>query len=398
MASEDTHNGLAHGTAATASAAAPASWMDRLLALRDRTVAKRSFQRAVASNPFTRFIARRKSRDLFDLVAGFVYSQVLLACVQLKLFDLLIESPLTLEQIAARTGLPLDGARRLVDAAVALRLFERRSGGRIGLGELGAPMVGNEAVGTMVEHHVALYADLSDPVRLFRGERGEGDLARYWPYAAANPGQPAALDAERVAAYSALMSASQPLVTDEIFSVYDLGQHRRLLDVGGGEGRFVRAVAARYPKLDLTLFDLPAVAARARVQNELHGLGGRIATCGGSFLDDELPRGADIATLVRVIFDHPDERAMHILRAVHRALPAGGTLLLAEPLSGTPGAERMGDAYFGVYLLAMGRGRARTFDAMASLLTQAGFTGVRKLHTDMPLHTAVILATVHDKT
>jgi demethylspheroidene O-methyltransferase len=146
------------------------------------------------------------------------------------------------------------------------------------------------------------------------------------------------------------------------------------------------------------LFDLPAVAARARVQNELHGLGGRISTCGGSFLDDELPRGADIATLVRVIFDHPDERAMHILRAVHRALPAGGTLLLAEPLSGTPGAERMGDAYFGVYLLAMGRGRARSFEAMASLLTQAGFTGVRKLHTDMPLHTAVIVATVHDKT
>ncbi len=397
MATDDTQDALHRAAPAAVNAASGASWLDRLLALRDRTVAKRSFQRAVAANPLTRFIARRKSRDLFDLVAGFVYSQVLLACVRLNIFELLLPAPLTIEQIAARLNLPHEGARRLVDAAIALRLLEHRRGGRIGLGELGAPMVGNDAVTTMIEHHVALYADLSDPVRLFRGERPDGDLARYWPYAAANPGQPTELDAERVAAYSALMSASQPLVTDEIFSVYDLGQHRCLLDVGGGEGRFARAVAQRHPRLDVQLFDLPAVAARARVQNEQHGLAQRVTTFGGSFLDDELPRGADIVTLVRVIFDHPDERALHILRAVHRALPAGGTVLLAEPLSRTPGAERMGDAYFGVYLLAMGRGRARTFEAMAALLKQAGFSGARQLHTDMPLHTAVIVATVHDK-
>ena len=39
------------------------------------------------------------------------------------------------------------------------------------------------------------------------------------------------------------------------------------------------------------------------------------------------------------------------------ALPPGGTLLLAEPMAGTPGAEPVGDAYFGFYLLAMGSGR-----------------------------------------
>ena len=42
------------------------------------------------------------------------------------------------------------------------------------------------------------------------------------------------------------------------------------------------------------------------------------------------------------------------------ALPADGTLLLAEPMAGSRGAEPVGDAYFGFYLLAMGSGRPRT--------------------------------------
>jgi demethylspheroidene O-methyltransferase len=63
---------------------------------------------------------------------------------------------------------------------------------------------------------------------------------------------------------------------------------------------------------------------------------------------------------VRVVHDHDDERVLALLRAVRAALPPGGTLLLAEPMAGTPGAQAMGDAYFGFYLLAMGSGRPRT--------------------------------------
>jgi demethylspheroidene O-methyltransferase len=73
-------------------------------------------------------------------------------------------------------------------------------------------------------------------------------------------------------------------------------------------------------------------------------------------------------------------------------LPAGGTLLLAEPMSDTPGAEPMGDAYFGFYLLAMGSGRARSADELATLLRQAGFGRIRQRSTRMPLQTRLIVA------
>ncbi len=317
---------------------------------------------------------------------------MLLAGVRLRLFDILAEGPRTEAELAARLGLPREGAARLLAASVALRLAERRSGGRFGLGPLGAALVGNAAIGEMVLHHGMLYADLADPVALLRGERPGTALAAYWPYADA--ADPASLTAAQVAAYTKLMAASQPLVADEILDAYDLRRHRCLLDIGGGDGSFLRAAAARAPRLELRLFDLPAVAAQAETRFAAAGLAGRTNIVGGDFSRDALPTGADVASLVRVIHDHDDATALKILRAARAALPTGGTLLLAEPMAGTHGAEPMGDAYFGLYLLAMGRGRPRTPAALTALLREAGFARVRQVATHTPLLTGLLVARV----
>jgi demethylspheroidene O-methyltransferase len=54
----------------------------------------------------------------------------------------------------------------------------------------------------------------------------------------------------------------------------------------------------------------------------------------------------------------------------------------------------MGDAYFGLYLLAMGKGRARSAARLTELMTQAGFIDIRALPTTLPLQTGVLLARV----
>jgi demethylspheroidene O-methyltransferase len=164
------------------------------------------------------------------------------------------------------------------------------------------------------------------------------------------------------------------------------------MDVGGGEGVFIAEAAASAPDLQLQLFDLPPVAARAQEALARRGLASRVECIGGSFLRDPLPRGADIISLVRIVHDHDDESALALLRAVHAALPSGGTLLIAEPMAGTPGAEPIGDAYFGFYLLAMGRGRARRPDELKQLLDAAGFAQTRVLSTRRPLLAGAMVA------
>jgi demethylspheroidene O-methyltransferase len=365
-------------------------WTDRYLAIRDRWLSSPRFQRWAAAFPVTRPTARRRARALFDVCAGFVYSQILFACVRLRLFDLLAEGPHTAASIAERLKLPPTSTERLLEAAVSLRLVEKRAAERFGLGPLGAALVGNPAVGAMIEHHSLLYADLHDPVGLLRGEQPATELAKYWAYSASDT--PAVLPGTRTADYTSLMADSQPLVAAEILDAYPLNKHRCLLDVGGGDGSFLIDAAKRCRQLQLILFDLPPVAERAAQRFSAAGLATRAQAVGGDFLTDPLPQGADVLSLIRVVHDHNDDGANAILRAAHRALPPKGVLLLAEPMLGTPGAETVGDAYFGFYLLAMGRGRARTPQELQQMLAAAGFASTQLLRTRQPLQSRLIVA------
>jgi len=366
------------------------SLREGILRLRDRWLASPAFQRAAVRFLPTRFIARRRARALFDLVAGFVYSQVLLACVQLRLLEALAEGPRSVDELSQQLSVPREGMQRLLRAAASLKLVEHRRDEHFGLGMHGAAILGNPGIAAMVEHHGLLYADLADPVGLLRGQRDHTALGAHWPYAVS--GDPRTLAPEQVSAYTTLMAASQPLVAAEILDAYPFHRHRCVLDAGGGDGSFLLSVASRIPTLRLMLIDLPPVADRARVRLRTSGLSERMSVTAGDFLSDPWPEGADLVTLVRVVHDHDDPAVLALFRRAHRALPPGGTLLIAEPMAATPGAEPMGDAYFGFYLLAMGSGRARTPGELGALLRQAGFDAPRLLPTHMPLQTRVLVA------
>lgn len=372
--------------------ARPVSLADRLAGWRNRLVASPRFQRFAASFPLTKPIAQRQSQALFDLCAGFVYAQVLQACIQLDLFRILEAGPRSVAELAPRLAMTESATERLLGAAAALDLVERRSGGRYGLAMLGAALLGNPGVGAMIAHHRLLYDDLANPLALLRGESRPTALSGYWGYATAD--QPAAAPPADVAAYSALMAQSQHFVADDILAAYDFAQHRRILDVGGGEGAFLIRVAAQAKAPALTLFDLPAVAARAQVRFEAEGLGPRAATFGGDMHRDALPGGADLVTLVRVLHDHDDAAVRALLARIRACLPPGGTLLIAEPMAGSAETRRMAEAYFAFYLLAMGSGRARSPEELTAFLREAGFTEIRTLRTRRPLLTGGMTARV----
>ena len=365
------------------------AWLESIRDFRNRKVADPGFRRWAARFALTRPVARRQAKALFDLTAGFVYSQILAACVRVDLFELLATQPLDLATIARRISLPPDGAERLLKAAAALDLVEARSDRRYALGSLGAALVGNAGVKAMILHHDILYADLRDPLALLSGT-AEGRLQQYWAYAGA--GQGSGAEPRRHVDYTALMAASQAFVTAEILDAYPLGQHRHLLDIGGGDGTFLIAAGQAAPDLQLALFDLPPVAAQARQRILAAGLAGRAKAFGGSFFDDALPRGADLVTLNRVLHDHDDAAALAILRAARKAIADDGTLLIAEPMAGTPGALASGDAYFGFYLLAMGQGRPRTAEEIAAMLGHTGFGHVRPVSTNTPLIARILTA------
>jgi demethylspheroidene O-methyltransferase len=365
------------------------SWREQWIGWRNRLLSSPRFQQWAADFPLTRPIARQRAQGLFDLVAGFVYSQTLAACVRLELFERLRGGPLSMAALAQALRTSPEATERLIHAAIALRLVDHVGLDRYALGPQGAALLGNAGLMQMIEHHQHLYADLADGVGLLRRNGGQGDLAAYWPYATS--AAPQAASVEAVSAYSALMAATLPAVAADLFQAYPIQRHRRLMDVGGGEGAFLALAAAKAPALKLMLFDLPAVTQRARRRLACAGVLERAEIVSGDFLSEPVPSGADLITLVRILHDHDDAGVLALLRSIRAALPSDGALLIAEPMSAAPRTDRVADVYFAFYLLAMGRGRARTPDEISGLARAAGFGQIRNLRTRTPFLLRAVL-------
>jgi len=360
------------------------SWINRL-------AASRGFQSWAARFPLTRGIVRREGEAMFDLVAGFCHSQVLLALVELEIPQLLLPGDMAADIVARRSGMSTDRMTVLLNAGVAIGLLRMRRG-RYGLTRRGAALTGVPGLAGMILHHKVLYRDLADPVAFFRGQT-ETELAGFWPYVF---GAGAAQDPDSAATYSRLMADSQALVAEDTLAAVNLSRSRKLMDVGGGTGAFLAAVAGRWPQLDLMLFDLPAVAPAAWQRFDGAGIGQRLTIHPGSFRDDPLPKGADTITLVRVLYDHADSTVEALLRAVHQALPVGGRLIVSEPMTGGKQPERAGDAYFALYCMAMRTGRARSSAEISALLTSAGFAQIAAPLPTRPFITSIVTAVRND--
>lgn len=354
--------------------------------IRGRLLGSEPVRRWALAFPPTRWIARRRARKLFDLCAGFVYSQVLVACVRADLFAMLRAEARDAPEIAAALHWPADATDLLLRAATALRLLRRRRDGRYALGPLGAAVAAEPGIAAMVAHHHLLYADLADPVALLRDGPPEARLAAFWPYDDASPSK----EPSDFAPYTALMATSQAMVARQVLAAAPFASFRKLLDIGGGDGTFLRAVSSHHPHLRLALFDLPAVAGLARRAFAVTGTPLEVA--GGDFRSDALPDGADIVSLVRVLHDHDDADAARILRNVRTHIRPGGTVLIAEPMAGIAGAERVGSVYFPFYLRAMGRGRTRTPAQYEAMLREAGFHQAASPSTPLPIIASVLLA------
>ena len=348
-----------------------------------RLAASRRFQEWAARMPFLRRIARKEGADLFDIVAGFVNSQVLMALVELRVLHLLQDGPVAARDVGLTCGAASDRMQVLLQAGVGLGLLKAHRDGRFGLALRGASMLGVPGLEAMIRHHKALYADLSDPVAFLRGGQ-QTELARFWPYVFGAAG---AVDPDVTATYSTLMAESQVLVAEDTLAMVDLSGVKRLLDVGGGTGAFLAAVGASYPRMELDLFDLPVV-----LQGAADRLRGKVTLHPGSFRDDPLPQGADAISLVRVLYDHDDSTVSALLAKVHAALPPGGRLIISEPMSGGAQPDRATDVYFAIYTMAMQTGRTRSAAEIARLLAASGYVSIRTHKGFRPFVTSAVTA------
>ena len=305
---------------------------------RDRLLASPRFQNWAAAFPLTRRIARRDARALFDICAGFVYAQVLRVCVELDLFEQLAAGPLGVSLLARRASLSDDAMRLVLNARGVAAAAGNRGGMKASaLAGSARRCAATPASWRWVQHHRlflrrsrrsagvaarqgrhqawAVLALSRRPRRRRRLLRADGEVAAlHHPgdFSAATTSPGTARCSISAAATAASLPPSPPRRRSCACNCSTCRGWRR-----GRE----RASPRR----------------RAGPDAEIHE---------GSFFGTPFPEGADLITLIRVLHDHDDAAALTILRSAHRALPRGGTLLIAEPMAGSRHAEPVGRRLF----------------------------------------------------
>ena len=330
------------------------------------------FQLWAANIPVISWFARAEGEAIFDLVMGFVSAQVLWALVELRVLHALGDAPKTAGQIASDNSLSEERAEILMNGGVAIGLVRRNSNGFYVLSRKGASLLGVSGLTDMIRHHAYFYRDMSNPIALLRDEV-DTELSHFWPYVFDASGKRPATIIEN---YSNLMASSQKLVAHDTLKMVSLKPQCKVLDIGGGSGNFAIEIVRKFPKVTISVFDLPEVEASARARLKAENMTDRIGFYAGSFRDDLLPEGFDVITLIRVLYDHADSTVMALLKSVYNALPRGGRLVISEPMSGGKYPHRAGDVYFAFYTMAMRTGKARSPNQIAEMCRKVGFKSV----------------------
>jgi SAM-dependent methyltransferase len=302
---------------------------------------------------------------------GQFVSRALYHAAELGIADLLRPGPLSLDELAARTGSNPDALYRMLRALAAIEVFVEEPGKVFGNSEL------SECLRSDVEGSLGPMA------------RWLGDISGWTAWGrfdhSVRTGEPS-FDAvfgadcfswmqshpRSLQVFQAAMSGYSALTGKAVADAYDFSSIGRLLDVGGGHGTFLSLLLQRNPKLTGILFDRPEVIEQAAATFERASQASRVRLLAGDFLES-VPDGADAIVLKHIIHDWDDDSCARLLAHCRRALPRGGRVLLIESvLSDAP--EGAFTKFLDLEMLVVTPGgRERSAEEFERLLSRAGF-------------------------
>jgi SAM-dependent methyltransferase len=310
---------------------------------------------------------------LFDLIQSHRITAAIYVAVRLGLAELLQDGPQTVGKLAAATGADERALGRLLVALSTIGLCARSSENSYALTDVGARLDG--ASEQSFKGWAILEAEM-----LTKSWDGMLESVMTGKTAAQLLGVENSFDLMgrtpgNVDKFNAAMADLTRLVTPDILRSYDFSGLSHVMDVGGGSGELLGAIARQNPHLRGTVFDLPRCAEAATSHLRNIGVDDRVDFAAGDFFQ-RVPPAREAIILKSVIHDWDDARSISILKNCREALPGGGKLLLVErlmPETPTTSDEHRAHALSDLNMLRGPGGLERTERQYAELLSQSGF-------------------------
>jgi hypothetical protein len=162
---------------------------------------------------------------------------------------------------------------------------------------------------------------------------------------------------------------------------YDFEGIRRVVDVGGGSGCFMIAMAQAHPHLHCTVMELPTMCEVAQTYIRDGEAADRVDTTAVDMFRQPWPQGYDAVFFSNVWHDWNFRTCKWLADRAFEILPPGGRIMLHEILLDDKGSGPTTAAAFSMLMLLATQGQQFTFGELQSILESAGFSSIQTTKT-----------------
>ncbi|MDE3199122.1 MAG: homocysteine methyltransferase [Acidobacteriota bacterium] len=309
---------------------------------------------------------------IIEIMDGFRRSKAMFAAVELGVFDLLAEAPLSAAEVARRLNANDSGVLRLLETCFSMGLLTLRDGLFANTEVASAYLCRSSPqslIGYIDYSNRVLYdcwGHLEDAVRegTPRWAQTYGTDRPIFEHFFSTP--------EKMRTFTMGMHGLGLTASPSVVRAFDLSRFRTIADLGAATGHLAIAACEAWPNLHGIVFDFPKVLPMAKEYIARSPAKFRLRAQPGDFFADDLPE-ADLYALGRVLHDWPEEKIDLLLRKIHEKLPPGGALLVAEKLILEDRSGPLSAHLQSLSMLVVTEGRERSLSEYSDLLRAAGF-------------------------
>jgi hypothetical protein len=318
---------------------------------------------------------------MYDMLNAHMLVQALHVVATLGIADLLEDGSRTVEELARASSSDPPSLYRLLRMLAGAGVFAEESPGRFTSTPLGSTLrsdtpdtVRDWALFIAGSPVWAAWSNLLHSVQTGESAFEHTFGTRLFSYMTDHP--------DLGAAYNNWMARQSAQQNEAVLASYDFSGHRKVVDVGGGQGVTLAAILEANPNVAGVLFDLPHVISKVAITKNVAQ---RTEVVGGDMLES-VPAGGDLYIFKRVLMDWSDQIAGRVLRNCRDAMTESGKVLVIEPIvpeGNEPSVSKVLDV---MMLVMQGGGRVRTQEEHRALFEAAGLELTRIIATRSPLH------------
>lgn len=327
------------------------------------------------------------------MMFGFVESQVLFVCNELKLFDCMIDmGPSSLEQISQNLELPASSLERLLICAHCINLLEKE-GDQYKVNPEWVPFLARDSdhyCGDKFTHYFKTSYKIFDYLlpgvqenkpqweRMGKNELTNNNInAVYDDFIYA--------DEKSTQDFLTTMWASGYMDSIDLCKKFSFAGCEKLIDLGGATGSFAIAAIQKNPELQAVIMDYPQVKPYAEQKIAEYHLQSRAKFYEGDIFKDSIPAG-DVYSIGYLLSDWPEAMCISLIKKVYNSLPDSGLIVILEKLFADDKSGPYLTAMLNLTMLLEMHGQHRSASEYLAMLEGVGFRDCQVIYSNGEKH------------